>query len=311
LSGNLSELEWSAIAYAGQCGRTYLECQVVKVTSSSRSADRATDAKRDGAVTEALLSFMEWCQAGTSLNHALQKICHCADAHSSMVVRHRFGSAQSRVLGSVSIRSKSPEKLMSLAASTLGETLTRLKSGQVLRKSHISENELLQDATGNEWMQRSGFCDVGFVQLDRAARDVDMLEVFFTRMPHPDWETQFAEVATALARVYKMRRPGAVADALLARPDASALLIPADVAILGLENPAGLTPAELRVALLVSRGLSPKAIADELGNSVTTVRTHLRNIYDKTSLGNFNRLAARLISPVEQQAFQMPFQLSA
>lgn len=44
----------------------------------------------------------------------------------------------------------------------------------------------------------------------------------------------------------------------------------------------GLTPSELRVALALSEGRSPAAIAAQHGTSLATVRTHLRRLYEKT-----------------------------
>lgn len=44
----------------------------------------------------------------------------------------------------------------------------------------------------------------------------------------------------------------------------------------------GLTPSELRVALALTEGKSPAAIAAQHGISLATVRTHLRRLYEKT-----------------------------
>jgi DNA-binding CsgD family transcriptional regulator len=43
-----------------------------------------------------------------------------------------------------------------------------------------------------------------------------------------------------------------------------------------------LTKAENDIALRMMRGADPKQISDELSVSVTTVRTHLKRIFDKT-----------------------------
>jgi tetratricopeptide (TPR) repeat protein len=51
------------------------------------------------------------------------------------------------------------------------------------------------------------------------------------------------------------------------------------------DGPLGLTEAELRVALLVARGMTNKKIAVELRCAVGTVRTHLQNIYQKLGIG--------------------------
>ncbi|VEG51503.1 DNA-binding protein with HTH domain [Mycolicibacterium aurum] len=44
----------------------------------------------------------------------------------------------------------------------------------------------------------------------------------------------------------------------------------------------GLTRAEIDVALLISGGSSPSAVADELSLSLATVKTHVQHVYDKT-----------------------------
>ncbi len=43
----------------------------------------------------------------------------------------------------------------------------------------------------------------------------------------------------------------------------------------------GMTPTEGRVAALLAQGLTAQVIADQLGNSICTVRTHLRNVMRK------------------------------
>jgi DNA-binding NarL/FixJ family response regulator len=52
-----------------------------------------------------------------------------------------------------------------------------------------------------------------------------------------------------------------------------------------------LTPRELDIVRLVGKGLGNKKIAQELGVSVTTVRTHLNRVYDKLGPGSRVELA--------------------
>lgn len=52
-----------------------------------------------------------------------------------------------------------------------------------------------------------------------------------------------------------------------------------------------LTPRELDIVRLVGKGLRNKDIADQLGVAVTTVRTHLSNVYDKLEPGSRVELA--------------------
>ena len=60
-----------------------------------------------------------------------------------------------------------------------------------------------------------------------------------------------------------------------------------------------LTDTEAKVALCAMHGLDPKQMADELSISLTTVRTHLQHVYDKTDT---HRQAAlvRLLSAVSR-----------
>jgi DNA-binding NarL/FixJ family response regulator len=62
---------------------------------------------------------------------------------------------------------------------------------------------------------------------------------------------------------------------------------------------ARLTPAERKVALCVGTGLDNDAIAGELGISRHTVRSHLRNIFEKLSVTNRTQLALKVRSSTE------------
>ncbi|PBB83966.1 MULTISPECIES: LuxR C-terminal-related transcriptional regulator [unclassified Mesorhizobium] len=67
-------------------------------------------------------------------------------------------------------------------------------------------------------------------------------------------------------------RPAAVAD-----PDSAPRTMQGQ-----LRNLYRLTPAEAAVAIAIARGEGLQAVADELGISLTTVRTHLQHVFEKT-----------------------------
>ena len=63
----------------------------------------------------------------------------------------------------------------------------------------------------------------------------------------------------------------------------------------------GLTPSEARIAELVVKGSTPQRIAEALGLRLSTVKTHLLNVFDKTGVRrqvDLIRLAASLAGPV-------------
>jgi DNA-binding NarL/FixJ family response regulator len=55
---------------------------------------------------------------------------------------------------------------------------------------------------------------------------------------------------------------------------------------------AGLTPRELEIACLASKGLSNKLVAQQLGAGEGTVKIHLHNIFQKLRINNRTALAA-------------------
>lgn len=59
-----------------------------------------------------------------------------------------------------------------------------------------------------------------------------------------------------------------------------------------------LTPREIEILRLVAAGLGNQQIAEQLGVAVTTVRTHLNNLYEKLHLRNRVELALFAASPV-------------
>jgi DNA-binding CsgD family transcriptional regulator len=77
---------------------------------------------------------------------------------------------------------------------------------------------------------------------------------------------------------------------------ASRPLRPGALAQATLRGQFGLTVAETRVALLLAEGAEPKDVADRLGVAVTTARTHLQHLFDKTSTKRQAELVRLLLS---------------
>jgi len=79
---------------------------------------------------------------------------------------------------------------------------------------------------------------------------------------------------------------------------------PSRVAAVLLGELCGLTPAEAQIARLVADGLSPKVIANRLGISLATVKTHLHRGFRKTGTRGQSDLVRRVarIVPQRQEA---------
>ena len=85
-------------------------------------------------------------------------------------------------------------------------------------------------------------------------------------------------------------------EAILRRKAAEATVEDKSQSILSHENPARLSRAEFRLCLMFSRGYSNEAAQDELAISESTLRTHLRHIYQKTGVGSHSELLYRLLT---------------
>jgi DNA-binding CsgD family transcriptional regulator/PAS domain-containing protein len=79
-------------------------------------------------------------------------------------------------------------------------------------------------------------------------------------------------------------RPEAVAAVFVGASTATALELTADETKDYLRRRFGLTAAEANVALEIVQGDGREAVADRLGISMTTVRTHLTHIFEKTGV---------------------------
>jgi DNA-binding CsgD family transcriptional regulator len=148
-------------------------------------------------------------------------------------------------------------------------------------------------------MRRRGLKDILVVVLESRTGHSDYLEIHLRWEADGSLEAKVDALAPLLSRFWANRKPGLVADFLgrrrLQRVSRGKSMTP-DAPMLSDLNPAGLTRSEFRVCALVRRGLTVKAVSEEMGLSVTTIRTHLRNVYAKTGVSGFNELAHRLIA---------------
>ena len=106
---------------------------------------------------------------------------------------------------------------------------------------------------------------------------------------------------TILVSSMRGRDVGRFAD--LSMPDAAVLLFIVDpanragVPLAWIVDAYGLTPAEARVALAVSSGLTISEAAIRLGLSPNTIKTHLRKVFAKTGTNRQTELA-RLVASI-------------
>ncbi|MGD9861678.1 MAG: helix-turn-helix transcriptional regulator [Pseudodonghicola sp.] len=254
----------------------------------------------------AIIRFIEWSQAHTPLELALEQIVTAFDAEFGALCRVRADQGRSRVavsFGRGATRG-SAGGFRSFAADMIGLGIRDVRVGAVLRLSEIEPSRSDRDPQLSKWMARNKVSDAGLVCLRKAGNELDFLEIYFSAAAQQNWYAGLEQTAPSLVRAVESRRPGLITEALARRVVSVRRKDVGDLPILSLNNPAGLTRTEWRVCVLASRGLAIKAVCNELGVSRATVRTHLKHIYMKTGLENFHMLARRLVSPAEQLALR-------
>lgn len=253
---------------------------------------------------QTLMTYIEWSQGRGELSTALNHLAEGLGSETGTLVRYRPKTGELRLVASFD-KGRSPYRprlTRSFSEAVLGTHLKDLKLGASLLKSDIANPDRLGHPSLDDWMQRRGFSEMALICLNREAQHLDILELYYRDFDRNLWR-EIEDWGTAtLARIYANRRPGIITETLSRISTDSRRPQQVDGPILGANNAAGLTRSELRVCVLVSRGLNPKAVADEIGVSATTVRTHLRNIYSKTGLDCFHSLARQLVSRSEQDA---------
>jgi DNA-binding NarL/FixJ family response regulator len=145
------------------------------------------------------------------------------------------------------------------------------------------------------------------VALEGSLQQQDYLEFHFTRDLAYSEKLEFESLMPTLVRAWAGRKTGLVTRTQMdermirARKAAEATRLKPDAPILGVSNPAKLSRAEFRVCVMLSRGLSVKALTEELGLSESTVRSHLRSIYSKTEVSGMQELMYRILSALDNE----------
>ena len=166
------------------------------------------------------------------------------------------------------------------------------------RAGSVWPSAMVASGAGGEALSRfhaaRGLREAVIVPIAVGPRAVDCLELHFD-VPV---ETRYAALnmmADVLVRSWARRAPGRFLEELL-RTGRTERPWHGEDDLLSAANPAGLSRAEYRICMMLSRGLSGCALARELDIQPTTLRTHLRNIYAKTGTGGQAELVVLLLS---------------
>lgn len=158
-----------------------------------------------------------------------------------------------------------------------------MEPGSIWRLSEFAEDpDFAVSPAGREWSERTDLIEVSLIVLEHRRGHLDVIEIQFDRPPNRHKDIPTTMITASMAEAWAARESGLIARLIAANGRTRAPANHAAGHILGSGNPCGLSRAELRVCHLLAVGLKAADIARNLGVSIATTRTHLRNIYAKT-----------------------------
>ena len=247
------------------------------------------------SLIKATARWCEFLQSTVPVMVALKALAEAADVEVVSLSRVPHGSAET--VSAVVYDSTKPalgkaRVDRAYSGMVLGAFSGSASPGTVWLKSLVAQDavpplEAIQDARG--WNE------LAIIPLAQTPKAMDVLEFHVATMRSDRYYRALNLVAGTLAETWEGRRHGLLTEMLMSRASKAAktdLSLP----LLSVENPARLSRAEFRVCLLLGQGLSNEKVMQELDISLTTLRTHLRNIYAKTGAEGHSDLLYRLLN---------------
>ncbi len=250
-----------------------------------------------------------WCgglHGSMPLQDALSSLAYGFDAQCSVLSRQLNSEDRARTVALFDYYSSLPDLARlgrSLAKDVLGYFYGQARGSTIWFLSDVLDDPNWRTTkTLAHWRLDRDMREIVVMVLASNQQQTDYVEFHFGRSLERSEKLEFESLLPTIVRSWTGRKTGLVTKTRMderlvrARNVVQADKLKWDAPILGMSNPAGLSRAEFRVCLLLSRGLSVKGVTDELGLTEATVRTHLRSIYAKTDTSSMAELLYRILS---------------
>ncbi|MCV2865629.1 helix-turn-helix transcriptional regulator [Albidovulum sediminicola] len=193
----------------------------------------------------------------------------------------------------------------SYATNLFGAYLQNARPATIwLASEHADESDAVAGVGLHVWQVARHMREMAVLTLTADPSFRDHVELHFRERLDDQTLACLNAVLPAVARIWTGRQVGLVTAQVVEnrKKDESQPDCPPSRPLLGISNPAGLSRAEFRVCVMLSRGLSVRGVAAEVGLTEATVRSHLRSIYAKTGTRSLAELVFRLLDQGTQSA---------
>jgi hypothetical protein len=213
----------------------------------------------EGAMIGAIAQWCECLQGGAPVRQAMEMLADSLGVEALALTRAARdpGAELNSLFFDYTAKSERDDALdRSYATSVLGPYFRQPKPGSVWFKTLT---EIEPDPRLERFHRRRHFTELAVIPLSVEEKSSMFLEMHFSVHRGVGQHALINMCAPTLADTWSRRKPGLMTELILKRnrPNPTPM---STAPILGADNPAGLSRSEFRVCLLLSRGLSTKAI---------------------------------------------------
>jgi DNA-binding CsgD family transcriptional regulator len=247
----------------------------------------------DLRVMSAIAAWYEVIQGGAALKRALESLCDAFGAEAAAVSRFDRTRSTTRIIPhDAELRNVLAPKLSrSFAHSVLGDYAGKVRPATIWSSTMVTD----PDPALTHFQERRALRELIVIPLGTIDTGEDYLELHYRESVDQKLQVRLQYLAETLCHAWRNRDPGLFVERMLAsQRNAGGRTDYQDILAFG--NPAKLSRAEYRVCLLLSRGLSNESVCEELSITASTLRSHLRAIYDKTGVESKAELIYHLLS---------------
>lgn len=250
-----------------------------------------------------------WCgglHGSMSIGDALRYLAVGFGAEAAVLSRHTRQTDRPRAVAIFDSQNEDADAVIlrrPMCKDVLGYLYDQARTSTVwFLSDHLDDAKWSSTQTLQNWRSVRRIQEIAVVTLAGDVRHSDYLEFHFTRELAYSERLELEALVPTLVRSWSGRKQGLVTQAQMddrlvrAQAAAAASRLQPESPVLDAANPARLSRAEFRVCLLLSRGLSTKAVIEELALTESTVRSHLRSIYSKTNVSGMQELMYRLLN---------------
>ncbi len=262
------------------------------------NSQTASDHQSDPKPVIVIEGIADWCGAMTGqkpLRDGIRSIGLALGVEMIGVSRLARGTLQRGRLIHCDLspaRARTAPPAKSFARAVLGDYAEKSKPGSLWFSSML-DHQLPPDLA--EFQLKRSFNELVVVPLATTPKEIDFLEIHLSDRLDMGKLGVLDQMTDTLVRTWSARTTGLFSEAQLSAKR-SRVTPGAPGSLLDVQNPARLSKAEYRVCLMISHGLNTDAICKELNISMSTLRTHLRNVYAKTETHTLAELTYVLLS---------------